>query len=185
MDIQYVHCTANGQAIAGECHVVGMESLADSRFSFYDEADDSQTAASLCNTLKASSYHMWAKIMFPLPGMKISNGVYVAGGFDEGTVNIWYHRGKAIKDSILWTPISEANVTISAQPCELIGGNIWSGSILIYDAASAIAANLISTMKTGSYFSYSETMFSSPIKCVNGLYIVGTGGKGEIFWRPL
>ena len=185
MDIKYVSVTANGVVFSSGKHIIGWETTGDSRFSFYDEADDSQTAAQLCDTLRGTSYYKRAHIIFPLPGLKLSNGLYITGGFDEGVVTVYYHEGKDSPKDILYCPVSEANVSLSASPCELVGGDIWSGTISVYDGTSAVAAQLAMTLRTGSYFFYGNTMFSEPVKCNNGLYIAGTEGKGEIFYRKL
>ena len=183
MDIKYVSVTANGVVFTSGKHIIGWESTGDSRFSFYDEASSTQTSTLLCETLKGTSYYKRAHNMFPFPGLKLNNGLYITGGFDEGVVTVYYHENQDVGGSILYQPISEANVSLSAQPCELIGADVWSGSILTYDGTSAVAAQLVSTVKTGSQIQYGNTMFSEPVKCSNGLYIVGTGGKGEIFYR--
>ncbi len=114
---------------------------------------------------------------------RLDNGLYVTGGFDEGVVTVYYHDETHVSGSILYQPISEANVAITSADCELIGMDIWSGTILAYDGTSAVAAQLVGTVKTGSYFFYGDVMYSEPVKCTNGLYIVGTGGKGEVFYR--
>jgi len=186
MDIKYVSVTANGTVFSSGKHIVGWETTGDSRFSFYDEASSDQTAAQLCDTLRGTSYYKRAHIVFPLPGLKLNNGLYITGGFDEGIVTVYYHESEAVsKEDILYCPVSEANVALSTQPCELIGGDIWSGIISVYDGTAVVAAQLAMTLRTGSYFFYGNTIFSEPVKCNNGLYITGTGGKGEIFYRPL
>ena len=187
MDIKYVSVTANAAVFTSGKHIVGWETTGDSRFSFYDEADDSQTAAQLCDTLRGTSYYKRAHIVFPLPGLKLNNGLYITGGFDEGVVTVYYHESTKVDKSILYCPIAEADVTISTSPCELIGGDIWSGIISVYDEAddSETAARLAMTLRTGSYFFYGNTMFSEPVKCSNGLYVVGASGKGTIFYRKL
>ncbi len=183
MEIKYKVLTANGVVFSSGKHIVGWETTGDSRFSFYDEADSSETAAQLCDTLRGTSYYKRAHNMFPLPGLKLDNGLYVTGGFDEGVVTVYYHDETHVSGSILYQPISEANVAITSADCELIGMDIWSGTILAYDGTSAVAAQLVGTVKTGSYFFYGDVMYSEPVKCTNGLYIVGTGGKGEVFYR--
>jgi len=185
MDIKYVSVTANGVVFSSGKHIIGWETTGDSRFSFYDEASDSQTAAQLCDTLRGTSYYKRAHNVFLLPGLKLDNGLYITGGFDEGLVTVYYHEDPNVNGSILYYPISEANVAISTLPCELIGGDIWSGVISVYDGTAVVAAQLAMTLRTGSYFFYGNTMFPEPVKCNNGLYVAGTGGKGEIFYRPL
>jgi hypothetical protein len=184
MEIKYVSVTANGVVFTGGKHIVGWESDRQATYSFYDEASSSKTAAQLCDTLRGTAYYKRAHNVFPLPGVKLNNGLYI---YNEdatfGTVTVYYHEDYNVSGSILYCPISEANVSLSSAACELIGVDVWSGSILVYDGTSAIAGQLVSTVKTGSYFFYGSTMFSEPIDCDNGLYIVGTGGKGEIFYR--
>lgn len=182
-DIKYVSLTANGVVFTAPKHIIGWETTGDSRFSFYDEADDSQTAAQLCDTLRGTSYYKRAHNIFPLPGLKLNNGLYVTGGFDEGIVTVYYREDYNVSGSILYQPVSEANVSLSSADCELIGGDIWSGIISVYDGTAATAAQLVMTLRTGSYFFYGSTMFSQPVDCDNGLYIAGASGKGEIFYR--
>ena len=186
MEIKYVNVTANGVVFTGGKHIVGWESDRQATYSFYDEASSSKTAAQLCETLRGTAYYKRAHNMFPLPGLKLNNGLYI---YNEdatfGTVTVYYHEETKVSGNILYQPISEANVAITAADCELIGMDIWSGSILAYDGTSAVAAQLVGTLKTGSYYFYSNVMYSEPVKCTNGLYIVGTGGKGEIFYRIL
>jgi len=186
MDIKYVNVTAATQVFSHGVHVVGWESSGRGRFHMFDEADSSQTAAQLADTIRGTTYYGRAWNMFPLPGLKLSNGLYLPSeGFDVGAVIIYYHEGKDSPKDILYCPVSEANVSLSSSPCELIGGDIWSGIISVYDGTAVVAAQLAMTLRTGSYFFYGRTMFSEPVKCNNGLYIAGTEGKGEIFYRKL
>jgi hypothetical protein len=181
MEIKYVRVASDGVVFTGGKHIVGWETKGKTEVDFYDEADNSQTAAQLCDTLHGTDYYQRAHIIFPLPGLKLSHGLYISDIGDE--VIVYYHEETDVSGSILYCPISEANVSLSSAACELIGVDVWSGSILVYDGTSAVAGQLVSTLKTGSYFHYSNTIFSQPIDCDNGLYIVGTGGKGEIFYR--
>lgn len=188
MDIKYVSVTEatdyGAVVFTGGKHIVGWETNRQATYSFYDEADGSKTAAQKCDTLMGSAYYQHAHNIFPLPGLKLNNGLYI---YNEdatfGTVTVYYHEEPHVSGSILYYPISEANVSLSSAKCELIGVDCWGGEILVYDGTSAVAGQLVSTGKKSNYSFYSSIMFSQPIDCDNGLYIVGTGGKGEIFYR--
>ncbi len=183
-DIKHVRVAADSVVFTSGKHIIGWE-LSDSqgKASMYDSAALTTTAALKADTLRGTAYYKRAHIMFPLPGLKLSSGLYIScDGWGEVIV---YYTDEVSdqRGSILYKPISEASVTISTQPCELIGGDIWSGVISCYDGADATAAQLVMTLRTGSYFFYGNTILPEPIKCNNGLYIAGASGKGEIFYR--
>ena len=184
MDIKYVSVTEASAVFTKPIHIIGFEITGDSRFSFYDAAAASSDATLLCDTLRGTSYWKNANIVFPIPGLKLNNGLYISGGFDEGLVTVYYHEGKDSLKDILWQPISEAGVQISTGPCELIGMDTWSSGFAAYDEAdeSETAANKVMQLMTGSYFFYEAVILPEPLVCNNGLYINDTG-KGTVFYR--
>lgn len=81
------------QVVSGECHVVGAElndASGDAYILLYNEDSATKTASQLFVTLRVSDEKPFAKIMFPMPGLKC-DGVYVDHDGASGGVGTLYY----------------------------------------------------------------------------------------------
>lgn len=182
MDILYASITSSQQVTTQPCHLIGIETTGHSDQIVYNEGDDSKTAANLVSHIESSTYYCYNNIIFPLGGVKCANGIYVVNSGGTGT--IYYHYGKT-NDSILYCPVI-VDTQVCSQPCYLVGGECYGGTIAVYNEATSgkTAANLVGTLKVGSYRHYSagHWMFNEPILC-NGIYADVTDGTGTIYYK--
>lgn len=182
IEILYKPILADTQVATTECYLDGIETAEHSELMVYDETDSSKTAAKLVSNIEASTYYTYNNIIFPSPGIKC-DGIYV--DWQGGSGTIYYHYGKSDKaaEDILYKTIRTADTLVTTLPCYLVGAEISSGTIAIYDEPNSdtTAGNLICTMKLGSYRHYNRKIFSEPIKC-RGLYADITSGEGTIYY---
>ena len=190
-DILYSSITANTQVTTQRCHLIGIETENHSDQLVYDEGDNSQTAARLVNHIEASTYWKYNNIIFPLPGIKCDNGIYVINSGGTGT--IYYYTGElegegrhvcGPEKGILYSAIT-ADTQITTQDCWLVGGDVNAGTIIVYDEddATNTATSKVFTMKIGSYRHYNRIILQEPIKC-QGLYALATdaSGAGTVYY---
>ena len=184
--ILYKSITAATQVATSECYLDGVVLSLENEMFVYDEADSSKSAAKLVCLMHASSYYRFESIMFPPPGVKMNSGIYAYWN-EKGANFIYYHYGKSDKTArdILYSSIlSATDKLVSSTPCYLVGAEISSGTMAIYDEPDAThsAGSLVTTLKMGSYKSYNRIMFSNPIKCNNGIYVDNQSAIGTVYY---
>jgi hypothetical protein len=182
--ILYKPISAATQVAVSECFLDGVVLSLENEFMVYDEADSSRSASKLVCLMHASSYYRFESIMFPPPGVRMNSGIYAYWN-EKGSNFVYYHYGKASEADILYSSIlSATDKLVSAAPCYLVGAEISSGTMAIYDEADAThsAGSLVTTLKMGSYKSYNRIMFANPIKCSNGIYVDNQSAIGTIYY---
>jgi len=176
--ILYRTITAPTQVAIGECYLDGVEVSDEMEQMVYDEADNSRTAAQMVCRMHASSYYQYDNIMFPSPGVKMTNGIYAF--WEKKVATIYYHYGgkKPTERDILFDNIlSSTSKLITPLPCYLVGVQLDSGTIAFYDEPDSTnsADLLVTTAKMGSHKRHQSYIYSKPIKCNNGLYALSSG----------
>jgi hypothetical protein len=184
MNLLYKPITAATQVATSECYLDGVALSLENEFMVYDEADNSRTAAKLVCLMHASSYYRFESIMFPSPGVKMNSGIYAYWN-EKGSNTIYYHYGKSIGPDILYSSIlNGVDKLVCSAPCYLVGAEISSGTMPIYDEADNThsAGSLVTTLKMGSHKSYNHIIFANPIKCNNGIYVDNQSAIGTIYY---
>lgn len=183
--ILYRTITAPTQVAVGECYLDGVEVSDEMEQYIYDEADNSRTASLMVCRMHASSYYKYENMVFPSPGLKMNNGIYAYWEKKVATVYYHYKKRNTAERNILYSSIlASTSKQVTIFPCYLVGAQIDSGTIAIYDESDDTnsAGSLVATMKMGSHKSYNGKMFSEPIKCSNGLYALTTDGAGIVYY---